>query len=103
MKNLVSLNKQKKEGEIMPNIKSAKKRVLTNAKKRDNNVLTRSSMKTAIKKSEKAIKTNDKKVAEDNLKVALKRIDKAQAKGLIKANTAARQKSRLTKKTNAIK
>ena len=87
----------------MPNIKSAKKRVLTNAKKRDNNVLTRSSMKTAIKKSEKAIKANDKKVAEDNLKVALKRIDKAQAKGLIKANAAARQKSRLTKKTNAIK
>ena len=87
----------------MPNIKSAKKRVITNAKKRDNNVLTKSSMKTAIKKSERAIKANDKELAMANLKVALKRIDKAQSKGLIKANTAARQKSRLTKQTNAVK
>ena len=87
----------------MPNIKSAKKRVITNAKKRDNNVLTKSSMKTAIKKSERAIKANDKELADANLKVALKRIDKAQAKGLIKKNTAARQKSRLTKKTNNVK
>ena len=87
----------------MPNIKSAKKRVITNAKKKENNILTRSSMKTAIKKSEKAIKAGDKKVADENLKVALKRIDKAQAKGLIKANAAARQKSRLAKQTNSIK
>ena len=87
----------------MPNIKSAKKRVITNAKKRDNNVLTKSSMKTAIKKSERAIKANDKELADANLKVALKRIDKAQAKGLIKKNTAARQKSRLTKQTNGLK
>ena len=87
----------------MPNIKSAKKRVITNAKKRDNNILTKSSMKTAIKKSEKAIKAGDKTVADEALKTALKRIDKAQAKGLIKKNTAARQKSRLTKKTNTIK
>jgi len=100
---LVLLIVAKKEGEIMPNIKSAKKRVITNAKKRDNNILTKSSMKTAIKKSERTIKANDKKEAEANLKVALKRIDKAQAKGLIKKNTAARQKSRLTKQTNTIK
>lgn len=87
----------------MPNIKSAKKRVITSAKKRDNNILTRSSMKTAIKKSEKAIKANDKELADANLKIALKRIDKAQAKGLIHKNTAARQKSRLTKQTNNLK
>ena len=87
----------------MPNIKSAKKRVLTNAKKRDNNIVTKSSMKTAIKKSEKAIKANEKELADANLQVALKRIDKAASKGLIKKNAAARQKSRLTKQTNAIK
>ena len=87
----------------MPNIKSAKKRVITNAKKRDNNILTKSSMKTAIKKSERAIKANDKEAADSSLKVALKRIDKALSKGLIKKNTAARQKSRLTKKTNNVK
>ena len=87
----------------MPNIKSAKKRVITSRKKAENNIVVKSSMKTAIKKSEKAIKANDKALADENLKVAIKRIDKAQAKGLIHKNKAARQKSRLTKQTNAIK
>lgn len=86
----------------MPNIKSAKKRVITSAKKNENNTLVRSSMKTAIKKSEKAIKANDKAVASENLKVAIKRIDKAVASGLIHKNKAARQKSRLTKQTNSL-
>ena len=87
----------------MPNIKSAKKRVITNAKKGEANTLVKSIMKTAIKKSERAIKANDKKLAEENLKAAIKRIDKAQASGIIKKNKAARCKSRLTKQTNAIK
>lgn len=87
----------------MPNIKSAKKRVITNAKKGEANTVIKSSMRTAVKKSEKAIKANDKKLAEENLKVAIKRIDKAQASGIIHKNKAAREKSRLTKQTNAIK
>lgn len=87
----------------MPNIKSAKKRVITSRKKAENNIVVKSSMKTAIKKSEKAIKANDKALADENLQVAIKRIDKAQAKGLIHKNKAARCKSRLTKQTNAIK
>ena len=87
----------------MPNIKSAKKRVITSRKKAENNIVVKSSMKTAIKKSEKAIKANDKALAEENLKAAIKRIDKAQASGLIHKNKAAREKSRLTKQTNAIK
>lgn len=86
----------------MPNIKSAKKRVITSAKKKINNTLGESSMKTAIKKSEKAIKANDKTLAEENLKVAIKRIDKAAASGLIHKNKAAREKSRLTKQTNSL-
>lgn len=86
----------------MPNIKSAKKRVITNAKKGVNNNIGRTSMKTAIKKCEKAVSANDKALAEDNLKVAIKRIDKAAASGLIHKNKAAREKSRLTKQTNAL-
>ena len=86
----------------MPNIKSAKKRVITSAKKCENNILGRASMKTAIKKNEKAIKAQDKAQAEANLKVAIKRIDKACASGLIHKNKAARAKSRLTKQTNAM-
>ena len=87
----------------MPNIKSAKKRVITSAKKNVNNTLGRSSMKTAIKKSERAIKAEDKALAEENLRVAIKRIDKACASGLIHKNKAAREKSRLTKQTNLLK
>ena len=103
MKSLVSLVvAEKKWGEIMPNIKSAKKRVITSAKKNVNNTLGRSSMKTAIKKSERAIKAEDKALAEENLKVAIKRIDKAASAGVITANYVARTKSRLTLKVNSM-
>ena len=87
----------------MQNIKSAKKRVITSAKKNANNTLGRSSMKTAIKKSERAIKAEDKALADENLKIAIKKIDKACASGLIHKNKAAREKSRLTKQTNSLK
>ena len=84
----------------MPNIKSAKKRVKSNAKKAVNNTVYTSSMKTAVKKLERSIKAGDKDTAKENLKVAIKRIDKANKVGLVKDNKAAREKSRLTKKTN---
>lgn len=84
----------------MPNIKSAKKRVLTSAKKAVNNKVYTSSMKTAMKNVEKAVKDNNKEAADKALKVAVQRIDKACKKGLIKPNKAAREKSRLTKKKN---
>ena len=87
----------------MPNIKSAKKRVLTSAKKASNNKVYTSSMKTAIKNVEKAVKAGEKDAVETNLKTAIKRIDKACKKGLIKPNKAGRAKSRLTKMKNAMK
>jgi len=77
----------------MPNIKSAKKRMRSNAKKADVNKLVYGSMKTAVKKFEKD-NTND------NLNVALQRIDKAKNSGLVHKNKAARLKSRLTKIMN---
>ena len=67
----------------MPNIKSAKKRVITSAKKEVNNTVVTSSMRTAIKKCEKAINTGDKALAEETLKTATKRIDKAVSSGLV--------------------
>ncbi len=84
----------------MPNIKSAKKRVLTSAKSAENNKTKTSSMKTAMKKCDKAIIENNKELAEETLRTAIKRIDKAAAKGLVHKNKAAREKSRLTKKKN---
>ncbi len=84
----------------MPNIKSAKKRVITSAKRKEQNNIVESSMRTAMKKFEKAVKTNDKEQADIELKTAVKRIDKAVASGLVHKNKAAREKSRLMKKKN---
>jgi len=84
----------------MPNIKSAKKRVITSAKKCENNTVKTSSVKTAVKKLEKEVKAGNKEVASEKLNVAIKRIDKAVQSGLMHKNKAARQKSRLTKMKN---
>ena len=84
----------------MPNLKNAKKRVLVNEKKEVVNNEFSASMKTAIKNVEKAVASKDKKTAEEALKVAIVRIDKAAANKVITANFKARQKSRLTKKVN---
>ena len=84
----------------MPNIKSAKKRMRSNAKKSDVNTLITSSMKTAIKKFEKEVKAGNKEQASNNLNIAVQRIDKAMSSGLVHKNKAARLKSRLTKMKN---
>ncbi len=87
----------------MPNIKSAKKRVLTTKRQCGENVLVDSRMKNSIKKLEKTIKEGNKEESVKELDVTLKNIDKALNAGLIKKNNAARKKSRLTKSVNAIK
>lgn len=84
----------------MPNIKSAKKRVRSNAKKEVVNTYVTSSMKTAIKKFEKSVKAGNKEEASNNLNVAVQRVDKAMSSGLVHINKAARIKSRLTKMKN---
>ena len=86
----------------MPNIKSAKKRMRSNAKKADVNTLVTGSMKTAIKKFELAVKDGDKEVASNNLNIAIQRVDKAMSSGLVHKNKAARLKSRLTKMMNTM-
>ncbi len=87
----------------MPNIKSAKKRVLTNKRQCGENILVASRMKNSIKKLEKTIKEGNKEESEKELNITLKNIDKALNAGLIKKNNASRKKSRLTKSVNEIK
>ena len=84
----------------MPNIKSAKKRMRSNAKKADVNGIIRTSMRTAVKKFEKEVKDGNKEAASNNLNIAIQRIDKAMSSGKIHKNKAARMKSRLTKMMN---
>lgn len=86
----------------MPNMKNAKKAVKTIAKRKVNNNDFKASMKTAIKNVEKAIVSKDKAKATEALQVAIKKIDKACAAGVVTANYVARNKSRLTIKVNAM-
>ena len=86
----------------MPNIKSAKKRMRSNAKKATVNTFVTSSMKTAVKNFEKEAKANNKEEANNKLNIAIQRIDKAMSSGKIHKNKAARLKSRLTKMKNTM-
>jgi len=87
----------------MPNIKSAKKRVLTNAKQKVLNNDKRASMRTAVKTLEKTIQLGEVEQANNQLKTAIKKIDKAATKGIVHKNFASRQKARLTSKVNTLK
>lgn len=87
----------------MPNIKSAKKRVSVIEKKTLRNNMIKSAYKTAIKKFETAVEAGDVKEAETLFVEATKKIDQACTKNVIVKNTAARKKSRLAKKLNAVK
>ena len=87
----------------MPNIKSAIKRVNVIEKKTLQNNMIKSAYKTAVKTFESAIDAGDKAKAEETFKVAVKKVDQACTKGVIKANTASRKKSNLAKKLNTLK
>ena len=86
----------------MPNIKSAKKRVLVNATKAMQNKAAKSAMKTTLKKFDAAVAEGNRSEADSAYKVAVKAVDKAAATGLMHKNKAARKKSQLTVKLNAI-
>lgn len=83
----------------MPNIKSAIKRVKTIQTRTLRNAAAKSALRTAVKKFETAVASGDANAA-TLLKTATRTLDKAVTKGLIHKNTAARKKSRLTKKFN---
>ena len=82
----------------MANIKSQKKRILTNAKAAERNKAVKSELKTRVKS---ALATVGSEANEDQVRLAIKRLDKAAAKGVIHPNQAARRKSRLIKSVNA--
>lgn len=84
----------------MPNIKSAKKRVKVIATKTLINKAANSELKTTLKKANAAIANNDANKAEV-VRVAVKKLDQAVAKGILHKNAAARKKSQLAKKANA--
>ena len=85
----------------MPNIKSAKKRVLVNAKKTEQNKAIRSAVKTEMKKVDLLIKEGKLEEAKAALSAAFSAIDAACSKNIYHANNAANKKSKLAKRVNA--
>ncbi len=84
----------------MPNIKSAKKRVKVLQTKTMRNKAVKSNLKTVLKKADAAVAANaaDKEVA---VRLAIKKVDQACAKGLLHKNTASRKKAQLARKLSA--
>ena len=87
----------------MANIKQQMKRVHTNEKARKANVAFKSSLKTAMKAVFAAVQANDLAKATEALSLAYKKLDKAQAKGIVHKNYVARHKSELATAVNTLK
>ena len=85
----------------MPNIKSAKKRVLVNAKKTEQNKAIRSAVRTEIKKIDILLKENKLEEAKAALSEAFAVIDSACSKNIFHTNNASNKKSKLAKKVHA--
>lgn len=86
----------------MANIKSQKKRILTNEKARQRNVAVKSELKTLIKTVNEAVEAGNKEAAESAVKAASRKLDKAVSKGVIHRNNAANRKSAINKKVSAL-
>ena len=81
----------------MANIKSAKKRILTSAKRAARNKAAKSEVKTSVKKVTAAIEAGDKEAAKAALSSLQGVMGRAAAKGIYKKNTNARKISRMSK------
>lgn len=86
----------------MPNIKSSKKDVVRSKLAYEKNKAQKSAMKTAMKKFDAAVLAGDKAAATDSYKLAVKAVDQAALSGLLHKNNAARKKSSMTLKLNAM-
>ncbi len=83
----------------MPNITSAKKRARQSEAKRKH---IRSGMRTTVKSVVYAIEAGDKAAATEAYKVAVPEIDSSVSKGIMHKNKAARSKSRLNARIQAM-
>lgn len=86
----------------MANIKSQKKRVLTNEKAHQRNKAYKSELKTAIKKVHVAVESGDADAAKSAALAASTLLDKAASKGIIHKSQAANRKSGIMKAANGV-
>lgn len=81
----------------MPQIKSQKKRVITNEKANERNVAKRTRVRNSVKKFRAAVAAGDVELAKKLLPEIISLIDRAKSDGVYKDNTASRKISRLSK------
>ena len=86
----------------MPNIKSAKKRVALSKVANERNKMDKSALKTTLKKFDVAVAEGNREQADVAYKAAVVAVDKAVNKGILHKNNAARKKSSMTVKMNAM-
>ena len=86
----------------MANIKSQMKRIRTNQKATERNRAYKSELRTYVRQTREAIASGDKAAAEQALRLAAKKLDKAVSKGIIHKNQAANRKSAIAKQVAAL-
>lgn len=86
----------------MANIKSQKKRILTNEKARQRNKAVKAALRTHIRKFREAVAAEDKEKAVEFARVACRALDKAASKGVIHRNQAANRKSAIASTAAAL-
>ena len=86
----------------MANIKSQKKRILTNEKARQRNKSVKSSLKTAVRKFNTAAEADDTAQAATLARDAARKLDRAASKGVIHKNQAANRKSAIAKRAASL-
>ena len=86
----------------MANIKSQKKRILTNEKARLRNKAVKSALRTHVRKFREAVEAGDTEKAQEMARVACKALDRAVSKGVIHKNQAANRKSAIATKAAAL-
>ncbi|MDA0563995.1 30S ribosomal protein S20 [Streptomonospora sp. S1-112] len=86
----------------MANIKSQKKRIKQNERRRLRNQSVRSSLKTAVRKFREAAEAGDVEQAATLQRAAARQLDVAASKGVIHKNQAANRKSAIAKRLDAL-
>lgn len=86
----------------MPNIKSVKKDVIKSRVNNERNKMAKSALKTTLKKFDVAVASGNREEANVAYKAAVVAVDKAVNKGILHKNNAARKKSSMTVKINAM-
>lgn len=86
----------------MANIKSQKKRIKTNEKRRVRNQAVKSELKTLVRQTRELVEAGEKTKATEALQKASRKLDVAVSKGVIHKNQAANRKSKLAKRVDAM-